>query len=76
MGQFKAYEGMAQDVLMLIITVVVVAVLSLVLPGIIETAGYTGSAGTIVALIPMFIPVALLLAMVGKMFGFLHFGGN
>lgn len=75
MPNMHAYEGMARDVLMLIITVVVVGVLSLILPSMITAAGYTGSAATIVALIPMFIPVALVLAMVAKMFGFFNFGG-
>lgn len=69
-------ESQAQDILMLIITVVVTAVMALILPDLITAAGYTGSSATIVGLIPMFIPVAVVLAIVGKMFGFLHWGGK
>lgn len=75
MGIMKGVEEQAVEVLMIIISIIVVAVLSLILPTLIASAGYTGAAATIIALIPMFIPIGIILAVVSKMFGFLHWGG-
>jgi carbon starvation protein CstA len=75
MGMMQNVETQAVEVLMIIISIIVIAVLALILPTLISAAGYTGSAATIVALIPMFIPIGVILAVVGKMFGFLTWGG-
>jgi hypothetical protein len=75
MGMIEHVEDNAIEIVMIIISIVVIGIMAQILPGLIAASGFTGASATIVGLIPMFIPVAVIMACVAKMFGFLNVGG-
>lgn len=75
-SKFSQYNvrQQAEFIVMLMISIVVVAAMSTMLPALITNAGFTGAAATLVALIPVFIPIGMVLYAFGGAFSFLRSG--
>lgn len=61
------FKDQATDIVMVVVLVLVVAAMALIIPDSITSAGFTGAAATIVGLIPMMIPVAVIVMLVMRL---------
>lgn len=67
-------KAKAEYIVMLMISIVVVAAMSTMLPDLIATSGFTGAGATLVALIPVFIPIGMVLYAFTGAFDFMKGG--
>jgi hypothetical protein len=58
------FMDQAVEIIMLVVMVLVVSAMALLIPAAITAAGFTGAAATIVALITMMFPIAVIVTIV------------